>query len=1007
MDTQPAKKILLVEDEAIIALATKMKLQKYGYLVDTVYRGEEAVHKAVTDPSINLILMDIDLGRGIDGTEAARQILAKRPLPIVFWTSHGTSEFVEKVKSIARYGYILKNSGDFVLQSTVEMAFELFQAHEKTRRSEQLYATTLQSIGDAVISTDIAGRVVNMNSVAEKLTGWALADAHQMPLEKIFKIINEETRQAVENPVSKVLREGTVVGLANHTLLISRDGREIPIADSGAPILDIQRQVIGVVLVFRDQTEEREHDRQIAESEKKYKDLFESINIAFARHEIIIDDDCQPIDFIFLDANSAYEKITLLKREEIIGRRGLDVIPSLEPKWIEIYGRVALTGEPKTFIDHSDYLDKYWEVHAFSPGPNQFAVAFTDVTARLKTQKDLEAKNEFIQAVLDNLPIGVAINRFDDGTATYLNRKFEEIYGWPEEIIKDVSVFFEKVYPDPAYRNQIKDRVMADIATKDPGRMHWENIQVARQDGSIAIVNAANIPLLKQNMMISTVIDITALKKAEQDLRTSEERYRRVVEDQPGLVCRFSPDGQLTFVNPTYCQYFQRMPEELLGRTVEFLIPEEDRDRGIRPYTTITMEQLTATYQHRVIAGDGQIRWMEWTDRALFDEQQQIVEFQSVGFDITRRKAAEEALQKSEARLKTAEQIAGLGHYEIDFRTKNVFWSEGTHAIFGIEESQKPKDFKESLKLVHPEDCEKVTRKFEDSVRGKTAFELSYRIVRADGKVRHVHSIGHIRLDKNQEISRMFGTIQDITEAKHKENALKLANDTKDKFFSIIAQDMKELTQAMVRGTGLLEEHLRTGDDAFIREMSYEVHQTSEKLSKLLQNLLIWSQFQMGAMPFQPDHHHLRLMIEYLRQLLQEMAGAKNIRVSNAIDDEIRVFGDYDMLHILFRNLLTNAIKFTNPGGHVEISGRHTDDRVEITVHDNGVGISEPKIQRLFKVGAKNITTPGTANEKGSGLGLILCKEFIDKHGGQIRVESTPDQGSTFRVTLPNPGISA
>ena len=133
----------------------------------------------------------------------------------------------------------------------------LYRAEHQRRQVEEEIRATFYSIGDGVISTDAAGRVTRMNPVAEQLTGWGEAEALGKPVEQVFHIVNEETRAEVENPVVRVMRDGTVVNLANHTLLMARDGTERPIADSGAPIRDEKGQVTGVVLVFRDQTDER------------------------------------------------------------------------------------------------------------------------------------------------------------------------------------------------------------------------------------------------------------------------------------------------------------------------------------------------------------------------------------------------------------------------------------------------------------------------------------------------------------------------------------------------------------------------------------------------------------------------------------------------------------------------------------------------------------------------------------------------------------------------------
>ncbi|MGM0622140.1 MAG: LytS/YhcK type 5TM receptor domain-containing protein, partial [Bacteroidota bacterium] len=164
----------------------------------------------------------------------------------------------------------------FTIISKLFQIINLHIRNEKDLRvAEELYRTTLFSIGDAVIVTSISGEIIRMNTIAEKLTGWTLNEAKGKNLPEVFKIINEDTRRVVEDPVDKVLEKGQIVGLANHTLLISKDEKEIPIADSAAPIKNEQGKLTGVVLVFRDQSEERRYQNELARSEAQYRELVE------------------------------------------------------------------------------------------------------------------------------------------------------------------------------------------------------------------------------------------------------------------------------------------------------------------------------------------------------------------------------------------------------------------------------------------------------------------------------------------------------------------------------------------------------------------------------------------------------------------------------------------------------------------------------------------------------------------------------------------------------------
>ena len=267
----------------------------------------------------------------------------------------------------------------------------LLERMEAARRLERDWLQrTLQSIGDAVIATDRDGRVQFLNPVAEKLTGWPGAEAAGLPLASVFRIINETTRAEVENPVAKVLATGNVVGLANHTLLIARDGSECPIDDSAAAIKDERGVILGVVLVFHDVKAKREAEERVLASEERYRTLFDSMDEGFCVIEMLGDPGETPADYRFLEVNPAFERHTGLRGS--VGRTIRDLAPEIEGHWFEIYGDVSKTGDPVRFEFESRALEGRWfDAYAFrlgDPGGRKVAVFFKDISDRKRSEVD-------------------------------------------------------------------------------------------------------------------------------------------------------------------------------------------------------------------------------------------------------------------------------------------------------------------------------------------------------------------------------------------------------------------------------------------------------------------------------------------------------------------------------------------------------------------------------------------------------------------------------------------
>lgn len=230
---------------------------------------------------------------------------------------------------------------------------------------------------------------------------------------------------------------------------------------------------------------------------------------------------------------------------------------------------------------------------------------------------------------------------------------------------------------------------------------------------------------------------------------------------------------------------------------------------------------------------------------------------------------------------------------------------------------------------------------------------------------------------------------------------LKETNATKDKLFSVIAHDLKNPVGNIQAISNLLAESTKNGEKETTNELLSMIELQTKETMTLLETLFEWAKSQTGRISFKPEILGLKDIVEQVIETHNPAAQLKGISIESGVTDEIKVFADKNMLNTILRNLITNAIKFTNPGGLIRISAEQKTDCTEITVSDNGIGMDKYKIGSLFHIDLTH-TTLGTANENGTGLGLIICKEFVEKHGGTIQVISLTGKGSKFSCSLPS-----
>jgi signal transduction histidine kinase len=225
-------------------------------------------------------------------------------------------------------------------------------------------------------------------------------------------------------------------------------------------------------------------------------------------------------------------------------------------------------------------------------------------------------------------------------------------------------------------------------------------------------------------------------------------------------------------------------------------------------------------------------------------------------------------------------------------------------------------------------------------------------------------------------------------------------NASKDKFFSIISHDLKAPYQGLLSVLDLLIREYDNLDDEEKKEIFLKIRNNSQRTYNLLDNLLQWSRMQTGKMSYEPIRINLVKVLSGVIDLYCESANIKKINIKHEIDENLHLTADLNMMQLIMRNLLSNAIKFSNPGCEILVSAEDKGGHVEISVNDSGIGISKQKAEHLFKIDVQS-STMGTAKETGTGLGLLLCKDMVKLHKGDIRVESEEGKGSTFTISIP------
>lgn len=603
--------ILLVEDQALVAATEKILLERHGYAVITAATGEAAVEIALRSSDIDLILMDIDLGPGIDGTEAAKIILDTYDLPIVFLSGHTEQEVVEKTERITSYGYIVKNSGDTVLLASLKMAFRL-------RESERRFRTAFENVSVGMVLTSPSGELLRANAAFAEMLGRSVAE----------------------------------VQAANFADLTHPDDVSISLR----------------------------HVKAMLEGEAD--------TVRFSKR------------YIHRDGHPVWTDVSaILLRDSV--------------------------GEPLRFVTHVQ-----------------------DITERLRNEAYLHQFEHIVSSTRDGIALLDRSYRY-----RIVNKAYERFSGRTAESL--VGLHVRDYLGDEFFRNSVKEHFDRCLGGETVQYKTWVEYPTLGN----RFVQVTYYPYYDAENAIEGVVantrDMTQERLIEEELEKRRQEHHQLLESAPVSILVVQ-DGSYVYANPYGAALLgYSSPEELVGTPSMNTIAPESHAAVKRRLEEIAAGRENAPQEMVLLRKDGRTLWGESSSIPIvFDERPAAL---IIGRDLTEQKRITE-------RLRAAESIAHVGHYDFDLHSGEAYWSEETYRIFGLDASRFQPTMENYAALIHEEDREAVYAQMERCQRYQTDFDRVYRVRRDDGDWRTVHSIGRVRTDTAGAVVGLLGTIQDITE---------------------------------------------------------------------------------------------------------------------------------------------------------------------------------------------------------------------------------------------------
>jgi PAS domain S-box-containing protein len=648
------KTLLIVDDEAIVAMSEAQSLKREGYEVIQALSGQEAIDIVRRDfPAIDLILMDINLGKGMDGTQAAQEILKTHDMPVVFLSSHTEKEIVEKTETITSYGYVVKDTGITVLTASIKMAFKLHKAYkelknkeEALRVSEERFRTIFDQspIGAALTLEDF--RFFRVNQELCRMMGYSGKEFASL---KFTDITHPEHLDTDKEQVRR-LATGAIDRYETEKRYIRKDGTVIWGHLSLQAIKDPEGNLLCFLPMVVDITERKRAEEELAESRRNEKLLADLLEFS-----------SQPFGVGYPDGrlglcNEALLRLLGYTREEF---KEVNWVHDLTPsEWMENerlqLEQLSRSGGPvryeKEFVrkDGSRVPVELF-VHLVNDpsGALLYYYAFiTDISERKSMEEELRMSKDLFEALVEASPLAIAVTSGEEQRMEYINSRLTEIFGYTHDDIPFVRDWWPLAYPDEEYRRQVEIEWQKRAAVAEKGSSMIEPLEteVTCKDRSKKIIEFRLASIGTKDVVYGT--DLTEYRRAEKALRASENRFRTLVDSMEDVVFTLDINRQCTGIYGRWLKKAGHAPEYYLGKTaLDMYGPEHAEVHESANRRALAGEYVIYGWS---VGGDKRARFYQTSLSPIFDSEKRVTGLVGIGRDVTDQKQVEEALRMSQ-----------------------------------------------------------------------------------------------------------------------------------------------------------------------------------------------------------------------------------------------------------------------------------------------------------------------------------------------------------------------